>query len=135
MDELNLTYFAEIDQTDTVIRVIVADQGFIDRGVVGNPSNWIECFYDEDGKVNSKKTFPGPGYKYDYNAGLFYMPQPYPSWTLDSNFDWNPPTPMPEEVDNTWIWDESAQEWIVGANSAGYNGQPAGPQGPGNENT
>ena len=59
MDELNLTYFAEIDQTDTVIRVIVADQGFIDSGLVGNPSNWIECFTDEDGKVNSKKTFPG----------------------------------------------------------------------------
>ena len=81
----------ELPERVEYIRVIVADQGFIDSGLVGNPSNWIECFTDEDGKVNSKKTFPGLGYKYDYNAGLFHMPQPYPSWSLDANFDWNPP--------------------------------------------
>ncbi len=42
-----MSYFAEIDpQTNTVIRVIVADKDFIDTGLVGNPKNWIETSLD-----------------------------------------------------------------------------------------
>jgi len=34
------TYFAEIDANGTVLRVIVADQAFINSGKVGDPKNW-----------------------------------------------------------------------------------------------
>jgi hypothetical protein len=37
-------------------------------------------------------------YTYDAVNDVFIAPQPYPSWSLDENFDWQPPTPMPTEA-------------------------------------
>ena len=118
-------YFAEIDQSDTVIRVIVAEPEYINSGRVGNPSNWIECFLDEDGVNNTKNMYPGRGHKYNYNAEVFHIKQPYPSWTQDENYDWQPPIPKPEQpeyddngiplpagkFENTWVWNESTKSW------------------------
>lgn len=39
------------------------------------------------------------------------VPQPYPSWTLDANHDWQPPTPMPDN-DGMWVWDEDFLTWV-----------------------
>lgn len=59
------TYFAEIDKDGNVLRVIVADQAFIDSGAVGDPKKWIETFkgkdyLSKDDKINktSKKKIP-----------------------------------------------------------------------------
>jgi hypothetical protein len=43
------------------------------------------------------QTYAGIGYTYDAVNDVFIAPQPYGSWTLDENFDWQPPTPMPVE--------------------------------------
>ena len=58
---------------------------------------------------NIRKQYAGIGYTYDANNDVFISPQPYPSWSLDSNFDWQPPTPMPTE--GIWIWDEDNLSW------------------------
>ena len=107
-------YFAEIDQSDTVLRVLVAEPDYINSGKAGNPSNWIEGFMDEDGVTNPKKLYPGIGYKYNHELDIFYFYQPYPSWTLDENHDWQPPITKPEMVDYVpWIWDEATESWIT----------------------
>jgi len=41
---------------------------------------------------------------------VFIAPQPYPSWSLDGNHDWQPPVPMPE--DGYWQWDEGSLSWV-----------------------
>jgi hypothetical protein len=41
------------------------------------------------------------------------QPQPYPSWSLDENFDWQPPMPRPEKGIG-WQWDEDSGEWVNG---------------------
>jgi hypothetical protein len=46
-----------------------------------------------DNRIN--KNYAGIGYTYDRNKENFIAPQPYPSWTLDSNYDWQPPVPQP----------------------------------------
>lgn len=66
------TYFAEIDENDEVIRVIVADQEFIDSGLVGEPSNWIQT--SKDGSL--RKNYAGKGYKYDKNRNAFIPKKP-----------------------------------------------------------
>jgi hypothetical protein len=43
------------------------------------------------------------------DADVFVAPQPFPSWTLDSNHDWQPPTPKPE---GNYVWFEPNQVWI-----------------------
>jgi hypothetical protein len=47
-----------------------------------------------------------------YNAehDAFVTPQPYPSWTLDINADWQPPTPMPTDG-KMYGWNEDTQSW------------------------
>jgi hypothetical protein len=57
-----------------------------------------------------RKQYAGVGFTYDENADVFIAPQPYPSWSLNENFDWQPPTPMPDE--GRYIWDEDTLNWI-----------------------
>ena len=63
---------------------------------------------------NIRKQYAGIGYKYDADADVFIAPQPYGSWTLDENFDWQPPTPMPSDASETkrYAWFEPNQVWI-----------------------
>ena len=104
-------YFAEIDQSDTVLRVLVAEPDYINSGKVGNPSNWIEGFMDEDGVTNPKKLYPSIGHKYNYDLGIFYFSQPYPSWTLnDTTCMWEAPVPYPDD-EEAYTWNEANQSW------------------------
>lgn len=59
---------------------------------------------------NIRKQYAGIGYTYDHVADVFVSPQPFPSWALDSNFDWQPPTPMPQEGE--WYWHEETLSWV-----------------------
>jgi hypothetical protein len=59
---------------------------------------------------NIRKKFAGVGDFYDSINDVFIAPQPYPSWSLDENFDWQPPTPRP--VEGFWYWDEDSLSWL-----------------------
>jgi len=37
--------------------------------------------------------------------------QPFPSWTLDSNYDWQAPTERPADGKD-YEWDEANQVWV-----------------------
>jgi hypothetical protein len=50
-----------------------------------------------------RKQYAGIGFTYDAVNDVFIAPQPYPSWSLDNNFDWQPPTPKPEEGYVDWL--------------------------------
>jgi hypothetical protein len=41
---------------------------------------------------------------------VFIKAQPYPSWSLDENHDWQPPTPQPDG--DLWYWDEDTTSWL-----------------------
>ena len=56
-----------------------------------------------------RKQFAGIGYTYDAINDVFISPKPFASWTLDNNFDWQPPTPRP---DGLYRWDEDTLSWI-----------------------
>lgn len=109
----------------TVERVIVAEQNFIDTGVVGDPSNWIQCSYTN----RIRNIYPGPGYIYESIRDMFYPPQPYNSWKLerkpekglDENnniiikkyyYKWVPPVPIPADGGN-YFWNESSLTWDI----------------------
>jgi hypothetical protein len=99
-----MSHFAEI-KDGIVQRVIVADQDFINSGKVGDSSSWVETSYDD----NFRKQYCGPGYTYDSINDVFVCPQPFPSWTIDSSHDWQPP--IPEPSDGSFVWNESNQSW------------------------
>jgi hypothetical protein len=66
---------------------------------------WIQTSYNG----NIRKQFAGIGYTYDHVRDEFVAPQPFESWTLDENNDWQPPTPKP---DGDYSWDENLLVWV-----------------------
>ena len=100
-------YFAHINENSVVTTVIVATQEFINTGAEGDPVNWIETSIDG----SFRKQYAGIGYTYDAEANVFICPQPYPSWVLDSNYDWVAPVPYPNNG-KCYNWDESIINWI-----------------------
>ena len=98
-----MTNYAKVEN-DIVTNVIVAEASFFDTFVDDSPGNWIEI---ENG---------GIGYTYDTSADVFVSPAPYDSWSLDSNHDWQPPTPMPTD-DKIYIWSEDNLSWTEITNS------------------
>jgi hypothetical protein len=51
-----------------------------------------------------------------YENGRFIKAQPYPSWVLDEDFNWQPPVPYPtqedEENPKIYTWDEDITSWV-----------------------
>ena len=107
-----MSHWAEIDNANKVIQVLVGDnndpsgdEGY--QWLLDNlGGNWIQTSYNH----NFRKQFAGIGYRYDAVNDVFIAPQPYPSWSLDQNFDWQPPTPMP--TDGRWYWNEDSLSWL-----------------------
>ena len=102
-----MAHFAEIDSNGIVQRVIVAERDFINSGAVGDEFNWVQCSFNG----NFRHVFPGPGYKWDKAKEVFITPQPYASWTLDANNDWQPPTAFPADDTKIYHWNEGTTSW------------------------
>jgi hypothetical protein len=85
--------YAEINNENIVVNVIVADAEFV---ASQTDKTYILCIRG------------GIGWTYD--GTNFIAPQPFPSWTLDSNHDWQPPTPKPE---GDYYWNEEELEWVA----------------------
>jgi hypothetical protein len=66
---------------------------------------WVQTSYNG----NIRKQYAGIGFTYDADADQFVAPQPYASWSLDSNNDWQAPTPKPE---GSFTWDEETLAWV-----------------------
>ena len=110
-----MSHWAEIDENNIVIRVLVGDNNDPngDEGYQWFINNlggrWIKTSYNG----NIRKRFAGSGYTYDENRDVFLMPSPYPSWVLnEETYDWQPPTPKPAITENTgWKWNEETVSW------------------------
>ena len=89
-----MTNYAELNEQNIVINVIVADAEFVAQ-------SQLHYVLLSQG---------GIGYTYDADADQFVAPQPYESWTWANNI-WNAPTPMPTDGE-LYHWNETTQEWI-----------------------
>ena len=61
---------------------------------------------------NIRKQFAALNGTYLADADVFVAPQPYPSWILDENYDWQPPTPHPNDGEQ-YRWSEEELEWVA----------------------
>jgi hypothetical protein len=64
-----------------------------------------------NGGVPFRGNFAGIGDTYREDIDAFVPPQPYLSWTLDSNFLWQPPIDMPDDG-KSYVWDEETTSWV-----------------------
>ena len=109
-----MAHYAFLDENNIVTEVIVGiDETELIEGL--DTETWYGNFRGQTCKRTSyngniRKQYAGIGYAYDAVNDVFILPQPYPSWSLDQNFDWQPPTPMPTE--GRWYWDEDSLSWL-----------------------
>ena len=113
-----MAHFAQIDENNIVVNVIVAEQDVIDSGIVGDPTKWIQTSYNTHGGVHTlggtplRKNYAGIGMTYDPSRDAFISPKPFNSWILDENrCVWEPPIPTPDN-EKIYIWDEETVSWV-----------------------
>ena len=130
-----MAHFAELNNSNEVLRVIVISNDDVDSNG-GELSSEAETFvasivpHSEDGTAwkqtsynnNFRKQYAGIGVTYDASKDKFILPQPYPSWSLDSNDDWEAPVTYPTitEIDSNIVytsWDEDNQKWLGSTHS------------------
>ena len=109
-----MAHYAFLDENNIVTEVIPGiDETELIEGL--DPETWYGNFRGQTCKRTSyngniRKQYAGIGFIYDAVNDVFIAPQPYPSWALDNDFDWQPPTPRPEGMG--WYWNESEQVWL-----------------------
>jgi hypothetical protein len=77
------------------------------KSLLGSDTEWVQTSYNNSIRYN----YAGIGFTWDPVNQAFYAPQPFNSWTLDSNYHWQPPVPYPTDG-NEYFWDESIQDWV-----------------------
>jgi hypothetical protein len=114
-----MSHFAQIDENNNVIQVLVIEQDVVDSGLFGDPQFWIQTSYNTHGGVHInggtplRKNYAGIGYIYDTVRDAFYEPKPFNSWTLnEETCIWMPPASYPSDG-NIYSWDEDSLSWII----------------------
>ena len=126
-----MAHFAQLDENNVVIQVIVvANEDILDgegneseevgiafcRSLLGEDTNWVQTSYNDNFRIK----YAGEGDIYDAENNFFHEPQPYPSWTLDTDLGvWVPPVDPPgsniygdDGLPTTWYtWNEADQVW------------------------
>lgn len=111
-----MSYYAKVNN-GVVVQVIVAQEDFFKTFVDSSPGTWLQTSYNTHGNVHInggtplRGNYAGLGYIYDQRHDVFYPPQPFPSWQLNTNsWLWEAPTPMPADG-KQYIWDETNKTW------------------------
>jgi hypothetical protein len=115
-----MAHFAKLDENNIVTEIIVVNNDVLLKtdgteseykgkvflnNLLGN-ATWVQTSYNN----NIRKQFAGVGYKYDETKDKFIAPRPFDSWTLDSNDDWQSPTPYPTDR-KVYQWNEDDTQW------------------------
>ena len=112
-----MAHFAEINENNIVIRVLVVDNSdMVDKDgkeseEVGKQhlvdlfgGTWVQTSYNN----NFRKQYAVQNFMWREDLDMFIDQKPYDSWVLNNDGDWVPPIPWKEGYD----WDEENQTWI-----------------------
>lgn len=117
-----MAHFAKIENGIVQQVIVIADrnapdpapanseslgQAFI-RDVLKLDGEWVQTSYNGTFRGN----YAGIGFTWDAENQVFYPPQPFPSWSLDDAWVWQPPAPYPDNGE-LYTWDEENQEWVL----------------------
>ena len=110
-----MAHYAFLDENNIVTEVIVGkDETELIEGL--SPEEWYGNFRGQtcvrtSYNNNIRKQYAGVGYTYNETADVFIAPQPFPSWSLDANYDWQAPIDYPADG-KFYSWDETNQVWV-----------------------
>ena len=122
-----MAHFAKLDENNIVIEVITFSNDEVNANggdLSVEAENFVSARHGGTWKQTSyngnfRKQYAGIRWSYDAAKDIFILPQPYSSWSLDSNNDWQAPIEEPNtkvfDADTNiyfYKWKESTQEWI-----------------------
>ena len=118
-----MAHFAQLDENNKVLQVIVvANEELMENGVesehkgiafcktlLGADTNWVQTSYN----ATIRKNYAGIGFIYDADNDYFFAPQPYPSWELNADAQWEAPVSMPTDAPkgSFYTWNENDLKW------------------------
>ena len=108
-----MAHYAKVED-GVVTQVIVADNKEWCQANLGG--TWVQTSYNTYANQHPEgrplhKNYAGIGYTFDGTG--FAAPQPYPSWTKNTeSYLWQAPTPMPVEEGKFFNWDEPTLSWV-----------------------
>lgn len=99
-----MAHFAKLDENNVVTKVVVVANDIpTSNGQLGendmhpDGEKWCRIFFKggtwkQTSYNNSfRKQYAAVGSTYNADKDIFIAPQPHDGWTLDENFDWQPP--------------------------------------------
>lgn len=104
-----MAHFAQLDNNNTVIAVIVVGDEY-ESTYADKRKEFNETYVQTSYNNRIRKQFAGIGFTYNETADVFIRPQPFLSWALDSNHDWQPPILYPNDG-KSYVWNEAGQSW------------------------
>ena len=115
-----MAHFAKIDENNIVTQVVVVDNkdtsdaSGVEKEHIGAAhlekilgGTWKQTSYNG----NMRKNYAGIGYTYRADIDAFVPPQPFASWVLNGQAQWEAPTPMPTDG-KMYSWDEETTNWV-----------------------
>lgn len=128
-----MAFFAKLDSDNNVINKFVVDQSDVDANG-GDQSveaeNWVKTNLLKDDSVIIKQYSNDNSFRaneaeiggyYDTINNVFITVNIFPSWSLNSNFQWEAPVPKPDSFTDSVnpahicmpAWEEENQQWVV----------------------
>ena len=106
-----MSHFAEINENNIVVRVLVGDNDLSNEGhdwfVENLGGRWVQTSYN----ANIRKNYAGIGYVYDEDRDAFIPPKPFESWILNEDTcQWESPTTYPNDG-QMYTWNEETFSW------------------------
>ena len=122
-----MAHFAKIENNIVVQVIVVNNKVLLNKQGIESETlgiqfctdllggDWVQTSYNGNKRCN----YAGIGYTYDTDNDVFYAPQPYASWTLDTDtWLWVCPLTYPDD-DKMYTWDEDVYQadnskgWIL----------------------
>jgi hypothetical protein len=106
-----MSHFAQIDESNYVVQVLVGDNNLPDEGhswfVENFGGRWVQTSYNN----NIRKNFAGIGYFYDEELDAFIAPKPFNSWIVnEETARWEAPVPYPTDG-LAYVWNNNKINW------------------------
>jgi hypothetical protein len=107
-----MSHFAELDENNVVLRVLVGDNNMPNEGydwfVENLGGRWVQTSYNS----TIRKNFAGIGYVYDEERDAFIPPKPFESWELnEETCRWQAPVAYPQDG-RIYGWNEESVSWV-----------------------
>jgi hypothetical protein len=124
-----MAHFAQLDENNVVLQVIVVDNKDITDPHTGQEDEilgiafckkllggkWVQTSYNN----SIRKRYAGIGYSYNAGLDAFVAPKPHESWVLNNETaDWESPVgPAPDlteaeqDAGSFYVWDEETTSW------------------------